>query len=585
MRIVNKITIYLFIGLLLILVIKCSDSPTAGNSSQTPNSIIGKLYNPDGSPAANAKVLAIPSDHNPGPGPKAYIIDSTATNNNGEYSFDSLPTGYYNILGYRNNLSSYNDSNYIPGDTITNISPDTIQCPGSLHGVIKLQPGDNAKTIFVLVFGTYTWTIPSDTIGNFDLINMAEGTYHVRFLTTLDDYNPLDTNLTIRAGNDDTLSDTLIMPFKGIPIPTGLTLSYDTLMQIVTLTWNKCDTTLVKGFNVYRKHSDSDFVKINPALITGNTYSDSSVLQDESYEYKITAVDNGDNEGKKSEGVNVVAVSGFELVDSIIIGFGTPPNLCTFEMDSAMNFLIPMGDGGYGNFITVFNQSGDSIRAFGEGHFSSDLKLVRIDSKENAYCSAISRQRVVKFDPTGVFLLEWDIPSYSDKMAIDNQDNIFIISHTYEHEALIKYDAEGTLIDSVDYPKAEGNGKMVIGPNGKIYDASYSDESIRVFNNDLSFDTELNLYFGETPLYRIHDIDSDGKLYLADSKQLSEYEYAFSFYIYNSNEQFMARWGRIIVDNRESWIWEMRIVSQKVYVMIDNKTNINILVFSVPANL
>ena len=581
----NKIIIPLCIGLSILLIIKCTDSPTAGNGSQTPNSIIGKLYNPDGSPAANAKVLAIPSDHNPGPGPKAYIIDSTVTNNNGEYSFDSLPTGYYNILGYRNNLSSYNDSNYIPGDTITNISPDTIQCPGSLHGVIKLQPGDNAKTIFVLVFGTYTWTIPSDTIGNFDLTNMAEGTYNVRFLTTLDDYSPLDTNLTIRAGMEDTLNDTLYMPFTGIPIPTGLTLSYDTLKQIVTLSWNKADSTLVKGYNVYRKQSDSDFVKINPALITGNTYSDSSVLQDESYEYKITAVDNGDNEGKKSEGVNVVVVSGFNIVDSVVINYIPPPALRTFEMDSALNFLIPMGDTAYGNFITVFNQSGDSIRAFGEANFSNDLILVRIDSKENAYCLARESQRVVKFDPFGVFLLEWDTRSstFPMKMAIDNQDNIFI-AHT--QKALIKYDASGTLIDSVDYPKAENNGKMVIGPNGKIYDASYTDENIRVFNNDLSFDTELNLSFGETPLYRIHDIDSDGNFYLADTKQLAEFEYAFSFYIFDSNGQFMARWDRLIVDNSESWIWEMRIVSRKAYVMIVNdNTNITILVFSLPANL
>lgn len=207
---------------------------------------------------------------------------------------------------------------------------------------------------------------------------------------------------------------------------------------------------------------------------------------------------------------------------------------------------------------------------------------MRIDSKENAYCLARESQRVVKFDPSGVFLLEWDTRS-PDKMAIDNQDNIFITSNS--HNALIKYDASGTLIDSVDYPKAEGNGKMVIGPNGKIYDASYADENIRVFNNDLSFDTELNLSFGETPLYRIHDIDSDGNFYLADTKQLAEYEYAFSFYIYNSNGQFIARWGRIILDFNESWVWEMRIVSRKAYIMIVNKTNINILVFSLPANL
>ena len=582
MRKGNSIILYFLAGLLL-MIVYCGNSPTAGNGSQTPNSIYGILYNPDGSRAAHATIFIITSDHDPKPlkGKIRAIVDTTTTNDTGAFFLDSLPDGYYNIVGKGDSGVSYNDSVFIQGDTTTDNLSDTLRSSGTLSGVVRLQPGDDSRTVFILVFGTQTWITPIDSIGNFTL-SLAEGTYHVRFLTTLDDYNPLDTNLIIRAGMYDTLSDTIFLPYTGIPIPTGLTLTYDTLKQIVTLTWDKADTTLVKGYNVYRKHSDSDFVKINPALITETTYSDSSVIQDESYEYKITAVDNGDNEGKKSEGVNVKIVSGFELADSIIISFSTPPNLLTFEMDRALNFLIPMGDTGYGDFITVFNQSGDSIRAFGEGHFSNDLRFVRIDSKENAYCSARSRHRVVKFDPTGVFLLEWDTRS-PDKMDIDNQDNIFIISSS--HNAIIKYDSSGTLIDSVGYPNAEDNGKMVIGPNGKIYDASYADDNIRVFNNDLTFEAELNLSFGETPLYRIHDIDNEGNFYLADVKKLAEYEYAFSFYIYNSKGQFMARWGRFILDNNESWIWEMKIVSQKVYVMIDNKTNINILVFSIPANL
>ena len=568
--------------LISIVLLDCT-APTAGGTNTGNSTIAGVLYNPNGSRAANAKVRAITVDHNPITNFENRItaIDSTFTNDSGGYSFDSLPEGFYNIFGEGDSGLSYNDSFFVLEDTVNVFPDDTLENPGTLRGVVRLQPGDDSRTVIILMFGTKTWEAPTDSIGNFALVNMAAGSYHVRFLTTLDDYDPLDTNLIIRSGMDDTLSDTLYLPYTGIPVPTGLTLSYDTLKQIVTLTWNKCDTNLVKGYNIYRKQSDSDFVKINPALIKENTYSDSSVVQDESYEYKITAVDNGDNEGKKSEGVVVVVVSGFELVDSIIIGFSTPPNLRTFEMDSSLNFLIPMGDTGYGDFITVFNQSGDSIRAFGEGNFSNDLKLVRIDSKENAYCSARSSQRVVKFDPSGVFLLEWDTRS-PDKMAIDNQDNIFIISSS--HDELIKYDSSGTLIGSVDYPNAENNGKMVIGPNGKIYDASYADENIRVFNNDLTSDTALTLSFGETALYRIHDIDGDGNFYIADSKQLAEYIYAFTFYIYNSNGQFMARWGRFIMDNTESWIWEMKIVSRIVYVMIDNETNITILAFSLPAN-
>lgn len=217
-------------------IIKCIISDPIAGGTETGDAI-GYLYNTNGTPAVNAKVFAIPSDHNPNPGSgrNDIIIDSTITNDNGEYSFDSLPGGYYNIYGDGDIGLSYNDSILINEDTSNSIPPDTLECAGSLRGVIRLQPGDDSRTVIILVFGTKAWTAPVDSIGNFTLASMAEGTYHVRILTTLDDYDPLDTNLIITSGVIDTLPDTIYLPFTGIPTPQGLTLAYDTLKQIVTL--------------------------------------------------------------------------------------------------------------------------------------------------------------------------------------------------------------------------------------------------------------------------------------------------------------------------------------------------------------
>ena len=306
MRIGSSVILFLLAGLLF-MVVYCGNSPTAGNGSQTPNAISGILYNPNGSRAANAKVRAIPVDHNPISKieNRITVIDSTFTNDSGEYSFDSLPEGYYNIFGQGNSGLSYNDSFFVFVDTLNVFPDDTLEKSGTLRGVVRLQPGDDSRTVIILVFGTFTWTAPIDSIGNFSLSNMAGGTYNVRFLTTLDDYSPLDTNLTVRAGMDDTLNDTLYLPYTGIPIPTGLTLTYDTLKQIVTLTWDKADTTLVKGYNVYRKHSDSDFVKINPAVIMDTVFSDSTLRDSAIYNYKVAAVNHNDEQGIKSESVSV----------------------------------------------------------------------------------------------------------------------------------------------------------------------------------------------------------------------------------------------------------------------------------------
>lgn len=283
----------------------CSLDMAGGSTETTNTKIAGMLYNPKGSPAVNAKVLIVTVDHNPisryrkSPA----IVDTALTDSNGNYSFDSLPGGYYNIFGEGDSGISYTDSILIKNDTGNNLLPDTLKEPGSLTGVIRLQPEHTSRTVLVLVFGSLTWTMPVDSIGNFTLANMAEGTYRVRFLTTLDDYNPLDTNLYIKAGMNDTLSDTLYMPFTGIPTPAGLSLEYDTSNQVVILSWNAVDTSLIKGFYIYRKHKDSSDVRLNNTAVIDTFFLDSlngGPPYNGTYFYYVTAIDKKGNEGLKS---------------------------------------------------------------------------------------------------------------------------------------------------------------------------------------------------------------------------------------------------------------------------------------------
>jgi len=416
-----------------LLILRCTEGTVAGNGSQTPNSgIIGKLYNPDGSPAANAKVYAVPSDHNPisdyNNRTISSIIDSTTTNDKGEYAFDSLIKGYYNLLGYKEKLSSFNDSIYIPGTTQeTEAPPDTLKGTGSLHGVIKLQPGDNANTVFILIFGTYTWTAPSDSVGNFDINNLAEGVYHVKFLTTLNDYDHLDTALTIRAGMNDTLNDTLIMPFAGIPVPSGVDLSYDTMKQIVTLTWNRCDLNKVKGYNVYRKNVDSNttFATINKTLITDTIFCDSSGIQDLTYEYKITAIDTGDNESKKSTGLSVKIVSYFTFIASFgSQGTGDGQFNEISDVIQLCNSNIAVCE--YGNHnIQIFDTSGHFIKKIGKngtnnGEFVYPIGLAA-DTECNIYAlEMLGPGRIQMFDTMGIYQKSWIVGQYCRGICLRN---------------------------------------------------------------------------------------------------------------------------------------------------------------------
>lgn len=65
----------------------------------------------------------------------------------------------------------------------------------------------------------------------------------------------------------------------------------------VDLAWNASVTPGVAGYNVYRTTTaGSGYVKINAALVTGTSYTDTTVSGGQTYFYVTTAVDSGNNE-------------------------------------------------------------------------------------------------------------------------------------------------------------------------------------------------------------------------------------------------------------------------------------------------
>ncbi len=450
----------------------CTDSqgPTSGNGSDVGNgAVAGKVYNPGGSPAVNATVKVITVDHNPQPGlqENISITDSTITDKNGNYSIDSLSKGQYNILYSGDSGVAFNDSVYIDGDSITEELSDTLKDPGSIYGVVRLRPNHNSKTVFILVFGTNTFTVPMDSIGNFSLTGIAEGEYNVTILTTIPDYNTLDTSFNIISGKNDTLSDTIRLDYHGIPIPTGLKIEYDTMKQIVTLTWDQADTSLVKGYHISRKHSDSDFVKINTVLITDTIFSDSTAIQDQTYDYKIIAVDMNYNEGEFSNGVSVVVVSGFESADTII-------------------------------------------------NLGSDIGTFALDSKGFIYLTNMTSEKIEVFDSSGQKIREWNTPtrlaspSRDNNIAINSQDEIYL--YTY-YDNLTIYDTLGNIIGG--FSDNLGSCEGIVLLNDNIYIAvEQPDRNILVFDSSGSPIDTINHNWDTEDNFSSLDVDSSGNLYL-----------------------------------------------------------------------
>lgn len=262
----NVIRCFALTACACMVLLSCSgdDSTLAGNGSELPNAAIGTLVYPDGTPAAGADVRIYVSQADP----RSLEVSAEATTGvDGRYVVTGLTPGSYNVLGMTSGARSFRkDANIAAVDT-TYLPTDTLYATGSVCGVVKLVGDVDTAQIYLLVLGTQTYTA-AGADGRFCLNEMAAGTYVTRIVTTVHGYGPKDTILQVRAGVTTNLDDTVLINSSVLPVPTGLRYRYDTLKQIVYLSWNDLMAETVKGYYVFRKHPDSLPAKLNRLTIT-----------------------------------------------------------------------------------------------------------------------------------------------------------------------------------------------------------------------------------------------------------------------------------------------------------------------------
>jgi alpha-tubulin suppressor-like RCC1 family protein len=170
--------------------------------------VSGVLYNSGGSLAKHATVKVFRWKSSPLDNDVMYA--TAMTDINGVYGFDSLPSDTYNILGSGDSGLSYLDSIVVnANDSHTQLPPDTLKPAGSIHGKITLETGDDPRTVQILFMGTDTWVRPDDSSGSFTVSNLAEGSYRIRIIDTLNNYQPKDTVLAVTAGKENPLPNPL----------------------------------------------------------------------------------------------------------------------------------------------------------------------------------------------------------------------------------------------------------------------------------------------------------------------------------------------------------------------------------------
>lgn len=276
------------------------------------------LYEPDGiTPAKGAvvhirKKSTLADTSQPGLSKKLADTSTVTTNDSGVFRIDTIDTGTYVIEGTSGNNLALIDSVRIIPDSIRTLPPDTLKPAGAIKGIIILSEGGDPRQVFVLAFGIDRFA-RVDTGGTFKFSNLARGLYDLRLISGLFNYGVMDTSGVRVIAGDTTNLGTISLPFTGIPTPKNLKVSYDTLKQFVILTWDKADTALVDGYNVYRAIKGQNFSLITqtPLSETTTTYYDSAVAVGNTYEYRVVSRKTSGEESPKVDilGDTVMAVS------------------------------------------------------------------------------------------------------------------------------------------------------------------------------------------------------------------------------------------------------------------------------------
>lgn len=219
----------------------CQD-PTTGTSDEHETSM-ARLYHPDGTPAARAKVKFYPvSDTAQVPAALTY------TTENGEIQLPDLPAGMYNaVASDGSGTAALIDSIVYSANGKASVLSDTLKPMGVLRGRVVVQPQHSPQIAWIQVVGMGV-AANVDSLGRFE-ISLPAGRATVYALTREAHYTPTFQVVTAGTGVTRDLSDIRLI-YTGIPVVTGLEVQYDSLSAIATVRWNRSTGRAIMGYLV-----------------------------------------------------------------------------------------------------------------------------------------------------------------------------------------------------------------------------------------------------------------------------------------------------------------------------------------------
>jgi hypothetical protein len=339
--------LWMILGCVTALIQCAKDTPAISASSGNHPVISGVLFGVGNAFAQNVTVQIRP---------KSTLADtrstlpklisqslSTTTDGSGSFSFDAnLEPGIYVIEAKSGESAALIDSvKIVNKDSNVVLTAATLKPVGAIKGVVRLPNGGDPQCAYVLAFGIDRFaSVAAD--GGFLFGGLAQGAYQLRLVSGTPDYGTLDTDgIEVRSA-ETTDVQRLSPPYRSVPIPLSLQACYDTMTQTVTLRWNGLDGVVVKGYIVYRReiHKSFAFAEVLDSMLIGDTmFVDTMGVQDQTYEYRLAAINKNNEESIKSDGVKVTFASYFTVDTVFTITYGA--DSISILMDFA---LSPSGD-------------------------------------------------------------------------------------------------------------------------------------------------------------------------------------------------------------------------------------------------
>jgi hypothetical protein len=253
--------------------------------------------------------------------------------------------------------------------------------------------------------------------------------------------------------------------------PKNLDFTYDTLKQMVHLLWNRPDMTLVQGFAVFRRGIDGNdtvISQISNKTAIDTFYTDSTGVQNQSYEYYVATVVKNGRALVKSEKVEVLIAGSFiEEMVFTDIGDGEDQLRYPNDISIASNGKIYIVDQGNSR-IQVFDSAMSYETTIGEGILDYPLK-VTVDERGQVFAANYDIDRDVSsifiFDATGKV-----IDTILDSMVINDLDVKGGLLYTLTEGRYISiHSYEGTRIRSWQAGGQEGGKWIAAADSDKIF--------------------------------------------------------------------------------------------------------------------